>query len=175
VNRETLPPEAKIVLTAAELAAGGVGSRRRAGARMSATERPASTVVGSLGNAETTIVARAAASKGTGTVWDAIKVTQAAKPGAVVPHSFELRTSAGEFWVHPNATKHMNEYLLRNGSFDVTPMAIQGMLTSLQSAVDAAATQGVKRREKMNFGGWELMFDQRAGDSLPVLMHAVYR
>ena len=54
-------------------------------------------------------------------------------------------------------------------------MASQGMLTSLQSAVDTAATQGIKHGEMMNVGGWELMFNQRASDSLPVLMHALYK
>jgi hypothetical protein len=122
-----------------------------------------------------TTEAASAVETGTGTVWDHVKVTQAAKPGEVVPHSFELNTPAGKVWVHPHGTKHINEYLLRNGVSHGTPVASQEMLTSLQSAVYTATKGGIKLREMMNVGNWELMFSQRASDPLPVLMHALYK
>ena len=114
--------------------------------------------------------------KGGGTVWDAIKVTQTAKPGTVIPHSFELASSEGRFWVHPNATKHMVEYVTRHGVSHGMPINSQAMLTSLRGSVETAASQGIRFGETMQVGRWELIFSQgRAADVLPVLKHALYR
>jgi len=112
---------------------------------------------------------------GTRPVWEHIKPTDAPIPGTSIPKSFELATSEGRFWVHPNATKHMGEYLTRNGLSHGTSISSQAMLQSLQSAVEAAARQGVQSRRMMQVGRWELMFNQRKDDVLPVLMHALYR
>ncbi|WP_261666541.1 hemagglutinin repeat-containing protein [Erwinia mallotivora] len=51
----------------------------------------------------------------TGTVFDSIKATQPAIPGTSIPKSFELNVNGQTVWVNPNATKHMGEYLTRNG------------------------------------------------------------
>lgn len=61
--------------------------------------------------------------KGTGTVWDSVKATQGAIKGTSIPKSFELAVDGGKFWVHPNATKHMAEYLTRNGMSHGTAMS----------------------------------------------------
>ncbi|UQA60396.1 SpvB/TcaC N-terminal domain-containing protein [Polyangium aurulentum] len=115
------------------------------------------------------------AADATGTVWDGVKATGDLLPGTSIPKSFELATSQGSFWVHPNATKHMAEFLTRNGVSHGTPMNNQAMLTSFQAAVEAATTQGIRFGEMMQVGRWELIFSKRAGDVLPVVKHALYR
>ena len=47
----------------------------------------------------------------TNTVWDNIKTTQKNNNGSNIPKSFELNLGNKKYWVHPNATKHMMEYL----------------------------------------------------------------
>lgn len=128
------------------------------------------------GAGKTGAVCSDTAPKAAGSVWDSIKVTQAAKSGTAIPHSFELATAGGSFWVHPNATKHMVEYVTRNGASHGMTMTSQGILTSLRASVEGAATQGVKFGEIMQVGRWELIFSEgRAADALPVLKHALYR
>lgn len=111
----------------------------------------------------------------TGTVFDSIKATQPAIPGTSIPKSFELHVNGQTVWVNPNATKHMGEYLTRNGLSHSTAEGSQAMLTSLQSAVKDAFSQGLKFNEKMQVGRWELVFSQRSSDPYPVLKHALYK
>ncbi|MEW5292012.1 pretoxin, partial [Erwinia papayae] len=111
----------------------------------------------------------------TGTVFDSIKATQPAIPGTSIPKSFELNVNGQTVWVNPNATKHMGEYLTRNGLSHSTTEGSQAMLTSLQSAVIDASLQGFKFNEKMQVGRWELVFSQRPSDPYPVLKHALYK
>ncbi|WBG91738.1 hypothetical protein N5580_04060 [Pantoea piersonii] len=111
----------------------------------------------------------------TGTVFDSIKATQPAIPGTSIPKSFELNVDDQIFWVNPNATKHMGEFLTRNGLSHSTTEGSQAMLTSLQSAVKDASSQGLKFNEKMQVGRWELVFSQRPSDPYPVLKHALYK
>lgn len=112
-------------------------------------------------------------------VWDFIKPTASIIPGTYIPKSFELMTTSGTFWVHPNATKHMFEYLTRNTPSNslgsIRMINNQAMLLSLQSAVSQAATQGIKYGKLVDVGSWELKFSMKSGDRLPVLMHAVYK
>jgi len=112
-------------------------------------------------------------------VWDFIKPTASIIPGTYIPKSFELITTSGTFWVHPNATKHMFEYLTRNTPSNslgsIRMINNQAMLLSLQSAVSQAATQGIKYGKLVDVGSWELKFSMKSGDRLPVLMHAVYK
>jgi RHS repeat-associated protein len=116
------------------------------------------------------------AARGSGTVWESITVTQAAKSGTAIPHSFELATAGGKFWVHPNATKHMVEFVTRNGGSQGMQMNSQAMLSSLHASVEQAASQGIRFGQTMQVGRWELIFSQaRTADELPVLIHALYR
>ena len=111
----------------------------------------------------------------TGTVYDSITATQETIEGTSIPKSFELETEGGKFWVHPNATKHMTEYLTRNGASHSSSMSSQAMLTSFQQSVNQAVTQGIEYGDMMQVGRWELVFSQgRAGDALPVIKHALY-
>ncbi|UCB33447.1 hemagluttinin repeat protein (plasmid) [Duffyella gerundensis] len=111
----------------------------------------------------------------TGTVFDSIKATQPLIAGTSIPKSFELNVNGQTIWVNPNATKHMGEYLTRNGLSHSTTGGSQAMLTSLQSAVQDASYQGIKYNEKMQIGSWELIFSQRPTDPYPVLKHALYK
>ncbi len=111
----------------------------------------------------------------TGTVFDSIKATQPAIPGTSIPKYFELNVNGQTVWVNPNATKHMGEYLTRNGLSHSTSEGSQAMLTSLQSAVKDASSQGFKFNEVMQVGRWELIFSQRPTDPYPVLKHALYK
>lgn len=77
--------------------------------------------------------------------------------------------------MNPNATKHMGEYLTRNGLSHSTTEGSQAMLTSLQSAIKYASVQGLHFNEKMQVGRWELIFSQRPTDPYPVLKHALYK
>ncbi|WP_265524437.1 hemagglutinin repeat-containing protein [Providencia rustigianii] len=109
------------------------------------------------------------------TVWSSIKATQPQIPGTSIPKSFEMTVNGQTIWVNPNATKHMGEYLTRNGLSNSTSEGSQAMLVSLQSAVKEASLQGFKHNEKMQVGRWELVFSQRPTDPYPVLKHALYK
>jgi hypothetical protein len=112
----------------------------------------------------------------TSTVWDVIKPTQETIAGTSIPKSFELATGAGNFWVAPNATKHMTEYLMSHGTSFSTSVTSQVMLTDFYQAVSLAASQGIKYNTLMQFGKWELIFaPPRAGAALPVIKHALYK
>src|SRR5690606_31548887 len=114
--------------------------------------------------------------KGTGTVFDSIKATEDVIEGTSIPRSFEIVSEGGHFWVHPNATKHMAEYLTRNGLSHSSSVESQAMLTSFLQAVNQATAQGFKNEEMVNVGRWEIIFSAgRAGDALPVIKHALYK
>lgn len=110
-------------------------------------------------------------------VWSSIKATQPVYQGTVIPRSFEISTGAGKFWVHGNGTKHFAEYanamLSRNVSQNLVNLASQIQLSSLKAAMAAASKQGIVYGQKMNVGGWELIFSKLPTDKLPVLKHAL--
>ena len=145
---------------------GGVGAGGVVGIGKTAAEATA---------AKAEAVAANAAKNVTGSVFDSIKATQPAIPGTSIPKSFELTVNGQTIWVNPNATKHMGEYLTRNGLSHSTSEGSQAMLTSLQGAVKDASSQGIKFNEMMQVGRWELVFSQRPTDPYPVLKHALYK
>ncbi|WP_337264894.1 MULTISPECIES: VENN motif pre-toxin domain-containing protein [unclassified Serratia (in: enterobacteria)] len=145
---------------------GGVGAAGAIGVGKTVAEAAA---------AKAEAVAANVAKNTTGTVFDSIKATQPAIPGTSIPKSFELTVDGQTIWVNPNATKHMGEYLTRNGLSHSTSEGSQAMLTSLQSAVRDASSQGIKFNEMMQVGRWELVFSQRPTDPYPVLKHALYK
>ncbi|MEC1179509.1 hypothetical protein P9B03_13505 [Metasolibacillus meyeri] len=111
-----------------------------------------------------------------GTVWGNIKITQPVYDGTKIPKSFELAVDGEKFWVHPNGTKHMVEYITRDATTHGMPINSQTLLTSFESSVKKAVNEGVKYEEIMNVGNWELIFSKPRGDGLlPVIKHAVYR
>ncbi|WP_352230666.1 ribonuclease YeeF family protein [Bacillus subtilis] len=125
---------------------------------------------------ETKEITSQSINKVSGTVWDNIKITQPIYKGTRIPKSFELKANGEQFWVHPNGTKHMVEYIKRDAATHGMPMNSQTLLSSFQNSVKKAVKQGVKYDEIMNVGNWELIFSKPRGDDLlPVIKHAVYR
>ena len=116
------------------------------------------------------------AGKASETIWDNIKITQHMYDGTKIPKSFELTANGEKFWVHPNGTKHMLEYITRESMSHGMPINSQTLLSSFQNSVSDAVKQGVKYDEIMNVGNWELIFSKPRGNGLlPVIKHAVYR
>ena len=110
-----------------------------------------------------------------GTVWENIKITQPLYEGTKIPKSFELVADGKKFWVHPNGTKHMVEYITRDATTHGMPINSQTLLSSFQNTVKNAVKEGIKYEEIMNIGNWELIFSKPRGDGLlPVIKHAVY-
>ena len=99
-----------------------------------------------------------------GTVWKNIKATDKMYPGTKIPKSFELAIGKQKFWVAPNATKHMLEYLQdTNGTHKkiIThnmPINCQALLSSMQVAVERAISSGVKYDTMIKIGCWEFRF-----------------
>ncbi|GAF63513.1 hypothetical protein BTS2_0404 [Bacillus sp. TS-2] len=113
---------------------------------------------------------------GEGTVWKNIKITQPLYEGTKIPKSFELVVDGKKFWVHPNGTKHMVEYITRDATTHGMPINSQTLLSSFQKSVKNGVKKGIKYEEIMNIGTWELIFSKPRGDGLlPVIKHAVYR
>jgi hypothetical protein len=109
----------------------------------------------------------------TGTVWDSIKATGPSIAGTEIPSSFQLVANGRQLWVHPNATKHMGEYLASQGQ--ASPgLSAQMVLSSFQAAVTQATAQGIRFGQRITAGGWQLEFSQRSTDPLPVILHARY-
>ncbi len=133
----------KLVTDIAGLLAGGAGVVK-GGAVL--TEK---VVAKAVSKAESAAAKAGAEIVKTGTVFDSINATQPAIPGTSIPRSFELNVNGQTVWVNPNATKHMGEYLTRNGLSHSTTEGSQAMLTILQSAVKDASSQGVKFNGKM--------------------------
>ncbi|MGG2111888.1 hypothetical protein ABFY60_15420 [Lysinibacillus pakistanensis] len=110
-----------------------------------------------------------------GTVWKYINITQPFYDGTKIPKSFELEADGEKFWVHPNGTKHMVEYITRDATTHGMPINSQTLLTSFHNSVNGAVKEGIKYEEIMNIGNWELIFSKpREEGLLPVIKHAVY-
>ncbi len=113
------------------------------------------------------------------TVWSSITATQPVYEGTVIPRSFELTTANGRFWVSGNATEHLAEYAMglgRNGMRpEMVELRVQAALTNLQTAVNAAAQQGIQYNTIIRINGWELRFaPPRQPGQLPAIIHALY-
>lgn len=110
-----------------------------------------------------------------GTVWEYINITQPFYDGTKIPKSFEIEADGEKFWVHPNGTKHMVEYITRDATTHGMPINSQTLLTSFHNSVIGAVKEGIKYEEIMNIGNWELIFSKPREDGLlPVIKHAVY-
>ncbi len=85
-------------------------------------------------------------------------------PGTTVPRSFDLVVGGQQFFVHPNATKHLAEYAVsRGGRFPLTPFA-EAVIQTMGSGLN-------KGRNFVRQGAWELGID--TADN--TIYHAVYR
>jgi hypothetical protein len=92
----------------------------------------------------------------------------------LIPKSFRFMVGDSEFWVHPNATKHMAELLVR-GPAGRTTFGSQLLLESLAEAVSIVTSEGIVFDELVVAGNWRLVFGPpRGADLLPVIYHALY-
>lgn len=112
------------------------------------------------------------------TVWDFIVPTDKNWPNTDIPRSFEIEVPSGRFWVHPNATEHMFEFL-RPAHGEVRPgdprLQAQTVLSAFRAALDAATRNGLRSNRPEPVNGWEFEIKQRPTDRLPVVMHAKYK
>jgi hypothetical protein len=114
----------------------------------------------------------------TGTVWDSIKMTDPMLSGTKIPKSFVLTTKGNQqFWVTPNATKHMADYVIEaRATTHGMPINNQTLLTSFKAAVDKAVEQGIVYNKEYTIGCWELVFSESRGEGLlPAIKHALYK
>ncbi|UPT73027.1 MAG: hypothetical protein M0D55_14125 [Elusimicrobiota bacterium] len=112
-------------------------------------------------------------------VWSYIRPTQPNWPGTEIPKSFEVSVRAGRLWVNPNATEHMFNFLGRVKSPESMvsrpPIQSQILLESFRSALEKAASQGIRYNQPMRIDSWELII--RPGGQtgpLPTVVHAQY-
>ena len=101
------------------------------------------------------------------------------REGTQIPKSFNIIIDEQEFWVNPNGTKHMYEYITRNGQHIgtfTTPVNSQSMLTEFESALKCAInTNGVKLDEIIYGGDWEFIITLPREEGLNyVIKHARY-
>lgn len=100
--------------------------------------------------------------------------------GSNIPKHFEVTAGSEKFFVNPNATKHMNEYVSSyfRSTTHSAPVHSQMLLNSFEGSVKSAVKSGnwkksMETGEAIIQDGWELVFKkQRAGETLPVIKHA---
>lgn len=111
------------------------------------------------------------------TVWNNIKPTDRMYPGTKIPKSFEISAGSQKFWVCPNATKHMLDYVTKHLDITyTTPVNSQTLLASFQSAVKQAASNGIQYNTMINIGCWQFRFDTpRKTGLLPTIYHANFK
>ena len=111
----------------------------------------------------------------TGTVWDSIKVTDRMYEGTRIPRSFELSVGSKKFWVHPNATEHMFEYITRNPMSHGMPINSQVLLYSFKESLEIIVNRGINYEDLFTFGNWQFKFNKKPTDIFPVVRHALYK
>ena len=98
---------------------------------------------------------------GTGTVWDNIDI------------------NGQKFWVAPNGTKHMQEYITRDGQHIGTftiPMSSQAMLAEFESSLSIAINNNGLVFDEMIYGGGSefIIVSPRQEGLNNVIKHARY-
>jgi len=113
---------------------------------------------------------------GNGTVWNSIKMTDQMYNGTRIPKSFEIFTRRQKFWVHPNATKHMKEYLTEAiATTHSMPINSQAILTSFKAAMEEAIVKGFEYDKIFTIGCWEFKIGKaRQQGLLPSIYHAMF-
>ena len=118
--------------------------------------------------------------RSTAEIWNHIEATDTTYPGTPIPRSFVIATPGGNFWTHPNGTKHMEEALnsikelpvLKNTNPELFS---QFILYDFRQAIIAATSAGLpKNRTKIRSGHWEFVFSKRSSDKYPVVNHAQF-
>ena len=101
-------------------------------------------------------------------------------PGTSIPKYFRLKTEGAEFFVNPNATKHMGEYINSLPPTHGLPLRNDLIIASFESGVKEAVRSGAWKTSldsgnPIISGGWELIFSKRPTDELPVIIHALMK
>jgi len=110
----------------------------------------------------------------TGTVWDSVKMTDPVYKGTKIPKSFEIAVDNQRFWVHPNATKHMKEYLTE-AIATTHSMPINSQMTSFKAAMEEAIAKGFKYDKIFTIGCWEFKIGAAKKQGLlPSIYHAMF-
>jgi RHS repeat-associated protein len=101
-----------------------------------------------------------------------------AYPGTSLPKFFTFRSTLGDVFLNPNATKHMFEVLRSTGSAGSTEAATALLLQDLDAAITRAAIEGFRYGTPIRVGAWELIFviENKVGQELVplVLKHAIF-
>jgi hypothetical protein len=104
----------------------------------------------------------------------AVTNATAPRPGTLIPRSFNLRVGGEQYYVHPNATKHMAEYALgrmASGTTANPDIPISTLAGALQNAQESGTLAA--GRNFFTSGPWELGIDINPSGN--TMYHAVYR
>ncbi len=101
-------------------------------------------------------------------------------PGTTIPKYFRLKIENAEFFVNPNATKHMGEYINSRPMSHGFPLRNDAILASFESSVTEAVKSGAWKTSldtgnPIVSNGWELIFAKRPTDELVVIKHALMK
>jgi hypothetical protein len=100
---------------------------------------------------------------GNGDDWWRISNVTRSRPGTLVPERFDIKVAGRSCSVHPNATKHMEEYARRTG--------FPPPISSFAGSIERAASGLTKGRNFVTVGNWELGIDTQGN----VIYHALFR
>lgn len=105
--------------------------------------------------------------------WDVgIKATQERIPGTNIPKSFSIEgwsVNGIQIWVHPNATKHMGEYIKGSGG---SILVENELMNSFKTAINHVLPQIRSGKNFFsNINGWEIGINGDTG----VIYHALYK
>ena len=114
----------------------------------------------------------------TSIIWEQLDLTQECYEGTELAKSFNIKTSLGDMWVHPNATKHMHEAIISLKSDprlkDSNPLLYtQFILYDFWKSLDVSIKNGIEYNKIIQIGRWEFIFAKPRKEGLnPVIKHA---
>lgn len=119
--------------------------------------------------------------KSTNDVWDYIIPTQENYPLSFIPRSFKIKLGNNEMWVHPNATKHIDEEIVTNWNLKNSTKILDIKLYGQLILFDFYQTLRIATKNNINYdkitkvGNWEFIFRKpRKNRDLPVINHALF-
>ena len=109
------------------------------------------------------------------TIWEKIDSTDLNYKGTEIPKSFSIKVNGKNYWVHPNATEHMQEYVNKivaeDGSNINFKLKNQILLESFEAALSEATKNGVEFNKPYSAGNWTFIINQGKNDRYPVIYH----
>lgn len=119
--------------------------------------------------------------KSTSDVWDKIIPTQENYPLSLIPRSFKIKLGNKEMWVHPNATKHIDDEIVTNWNLKNSTKILDIKLYGQLILFDFYQTLRIATKNNINYdkitkvGNWEFIFrEPRKNGDLPVINHALF-